>query len=472
MKEVTPKTVADKYGVNLILTGSLQHMGSTRLLVLNLLNAANGQQVKTAEVSIDADELFQGHDLIRTQALELLGWTVPEELTAKFMAQRPQLDGAFKEYVQGRGYLYRFDQVGNLDKALETFERAIEIDPNYENAYVGLAEAQLRKFLKTGETLWLETMDNVISKLSQISPQNTQVKFLSAELAMKKGEYETAIQLYQESVDQNPNHALSQIGLAKAFYKNGNKAMAENIYQIVSQSEPNNWRVISGFGIFYFQVSNYQGALEQFKLLSEMSPNNDVGVRNMAAAYYSLGDIENAIVYTKQAIELNPSDRAYSNLGTMLFYIKSFDEAIEAYRKAVELQNTYYVHWGNLGDAYRMTKSSKAKASYQKAVGFALEALDLNPNDTTLIADLAYYYANTDQKDLSLMYAKQIGEGHSATDNFMVATAYEVLGDTDMVLNHLTQAINKNYPLDEILNTPLLESSRKDIRFAQLTTDL
>ena len=165
MKDQSLKAVADKYGVNLVLTGSIQHMGSTRLLVLNLLNAVTGQQVKTAEVSIQADELFQGHGLIRTQALELLDWSVPKDVTEKFNAERPQLDGAYREYIRGRGYLYRDDQQGNLLNSIKAFDRSISIDANYQLAYVGLAEAQYRLYTESKDISWLKSMENTVNEL-------------------------------------------------------------------------------------------------------------------------------------------------------------------------------------------------------------------------------------------------------------------------------------------------------------------
>ncbi len=468
MKDQSPQKVTDKYGVNLILTGSLQHLGSTRLLVLNLLNASSGQQMNTTEVSIEADQLFQGHDLIRAEALSLLGWTVPDELEAQFAAQRPQLDGAYKEYVQGRGYLYRFDQSGNADKAMAAFKEAIVIDKYYENAHVGLAEVQLRKFHQTGETGWLDLMAVTIDDLAAINPNNPQINYLSAELAMKKGEYQQAVNLYQASVEQNPQHALSQIGLAKAHHKVGNADVAESIYQSVSQSDPNNWRVVSGFGIFYFQVGNYQGALKQFKRLSEMSPNNDLGVRNMAAAYYALGDIDNAIIYTRLAIKLNPSDRAYSNLGTMLFYDQRYVEAVDAFQQAVELRGDYYLHWGNLADAYRLTVDNRKVDAYLQAADLAQTALNLNPNESLAKAHLAYYLANVEQNESAVAFAQQINSRNSGLENFVVATAYDAVGDVNNALQHLAWAIEKKYPVDEILNTPLLENSKQNPLFKEL----
>jgi serine/threonine-protein kinase len=471
MKDQSPKKVADKYGVNLILTGSIQHMGSTRLLVLNLLNAEDGQQLKTVEVSIDAEQLFQGHGKIRKQALALLNWSIPEELSVKFKADRPQLDGAYKEYVQGKGYLYRFDQKGNSDKALESFQKAINIDPNYKNAYVGLAEVYLRKYHKSKDSNWLDSMSLAINKLAKIDPFNVQISFLSAELAMKKGEYETAKDLYEVSIKQNKKHIKSQIGLAQSYSKMNNFTMAEQVYRSAALLAPNNWKVNVFFGIFYFQNGKYNKALIQFKELTKKSPNNNYGYRNMAASYYSLGDINNAILYTKKAIELKPSSIAYSNLGTMLFYEKKYTESVIAYEKALDLNKSNYLYWGNLADAYKIVGDSKSEMFYLSAANKAKATLNTNPNDTSVIADFAYYLANLNRKKEALNYIEKIGVSNVGSDNFIIATAYDRLNMTKHAIKHLKVALNKNYSLDEIINTPLLENSRKDKDFIKLISN-
>lgn len=468
MKEVTPKAVADKYGVELILTGSMQHMGSTRLVVLNLLDAQSGQQLKTSELIINADDLFGGHTLIREQAMALLDWPLSESFVNSFNAERPVLDGAYKHYVEGRGYLYRFDQPGNADNALLAFEEAINTDGKYQNAYFGLAETQLRKYIKTSESDWLEKAEETVNTLSKLSDDNKGISFLKAEIAYQRGNYNEAVNLYEKNLNANKNHVASKIGLANALKQSGEKDKAEKVFIETIENHPNNWRVVSGFGIYYFQVGNYQGALEQFRQLSLMSPNNDLGVRNMAAAYYALGNIDQAIKYTIQAIQINPSDRAYSNLGTMYFYEKDYQKSIEAYLKAIEFNQDSYLTWGNLADAYKLIRSQEDINAYHKAAKLAEKSIQINPNNSASIAHLAYYYANLNDRKGSMIQASKIGSNHSGLENFTVATAYDILNDEEKTITHLQYAIDNNYPIEEIKNTPLLVNIKKSDKYKRL----
>ncbi|MEZ5473181.1 MAG: protein kinase [Marinicella sp.] len=461
MKEVTPKAVADKYGVELILTGSMQHMGSTRLVVLNLLDAQSGQQLKTTEVSIRADDLFNGHALIREKVMELLDWPMTQSQKDQFNAQRPQLDGAYKYYVEGRGYLYRYDHEGNLDDAIQSFNNAIEIDPNFENAHVGLAEAYLNQYTKTKEGDWLAKMIDSISTLESLNKNNTYIHYLAAEAELIQGNYERAISLYLKSLDKNPNYKDAQIGLARAYNKAGNVELAEQTYNSALNNSPNNWNVIVNLGVFYAQIGNYTKALEQFKRLTVISPNNHIGYRNVAGIYYLKNDINNAIKYSKIAIKIKPSDRAYSNLGTMLFSIKKYQEAIDNYVKATELNKNFFIHWGNLADAYKLAKIDKYKQAYETAVEKAQQSLIIDSNDTMTSAHLAYYLANLGKREESLKIAETFSRENSGSENFVIATTYELLNKTDKAVESLSWALEKQYPFDEIVNSPLLQKTKE-----------
>ncbi|MEZ5365139.1 MAG: hypothetical protein R2748_23135 [Bryobacterales bacterium] len=65
---------------------------------------------------------------------------------------------AYERYLQGKGYLQRFDQEGNVDLAIESLERAAEDDPDYAPAYAELSEAYWQKFNETSNRDWVESL--------------------------------------------------------------------------------------------------------------------------------------------------------------------------------------------------------------------------------------------------------------------------------------------------------------------------
>lgn len=469
MKEPSVQKIANKYGVNLVLTGSLQHMGSTRLMVLNLINAQDGQQLKTAEITIDANQLFQGHASVRTQALALLDWSIPDELTAQFQAEKPQLDGAYKAYVEGIGYLYRYDQSFNLNKAISAFNHAIEIDSNYQLAYVGLAETQLRQFILTNDIDWLQLMEQTISQLNEINPQHPMLSYLSAEILFKKGKYHEAITLFEKNLIIDPMHLPSLFGLTHVHEQLNAIDKIEEIYIQVNNISPNNILASMNLGTVYYKNGYYKKAIEQFTKVTKIAPNNHWAYMNIGAMYYSMGEIKKAIEYTKVAMQINPTSDVFANLGSMYFYQGNYEQAVNMYEKMIELSSKDYINWGNLGDAYLYAKNNKSRMAYQKAIELAHQAIELNPNDAFAISHVAYYLANLNKRDNAMKYAQQISHKDTGQENFLTAAAYALLNETDLAFEHINYAMAKNYSLEEIKNSPLLDNIKKDKRFDKLT---
>ena len=67
-----------------------------------------------------------------------------------------RLAEAYRAYLEGRGYVQRYDVEGNIDKAVQSFESAIAIDDTYALAYSGLAEAFWRKADAVNDEQWAD----------------------------------------------------------------------------------------------------------------------------------------------------------------------------------------------------------------------------------------------------------------------------------------------------------------------------
>lgn len=472
LEQQTSKAVYDNYAADLVLTGSIQHLGSTRQVVLNLLSAADGRIVSTTELSIAADKLFEGQAQVREQVVRLLGWTVSDNLRTSFAAHRPQLDGAYKDYLDGMGYLYRFDQPQNLDKALAAFQRAIALDSGYTDAYVGLAKAQLTKYQDTRDSRWLVMMEQNITQLTKLNSNLPELTHLLGALYVEKGEYQDAIDEYLLSLQKHNTNVETYIRLAWAYSKLNQLDNAKATFEQAVKLAPNDVSVKLDFAMFYYRQGHYQQAIEKFSELVQKVPNHQFAYHNMAASYYLLGQIKQAILYTEKAISIDPNASSYANLGTMRFYQQDYRAAVDAYEHAIALNGQDFIDWGNLADGYRFAGSDKTKTTYLKAIALAKQALTINPNEPLTLSAIAYYLACAGDEAESLKYASQITPDHAGEYQFYVATAYATLGHTQQAIAHLTIALDKHYPLDEILTTPILAALRETSEFKQFASGL
>jgi serine/threonine protein kinase/Flp pilus assembly protein TadD len=468
LEDPSVTSIYNKYGVDVVITGSIQHMGSTRNIHLSLINGADGRQLKSLQLTIDANQLFAAQSQIRQQVMDLLGWQIPATLSKKFAAQQPVFDGAYKYYLQGQGYLYRFDHGDNINQALTSFQAAIELDSKYADAYVGLAEVQLRNFIESKDVSWLVPMRRTIEQLQHININHPMLSYLQGELKLKQGDYTNAVKLFTHSLELNPNFLKAYTSLSLSFIQLGELLEAERILMQAYDLIPNNIMVLTDLGAYYFESGDYHRAIEYFDLLAKQTPNNYISYLNLSACHYLNGDIEKAILAAQQSLVIQKNSDGYANLGTYYFILSDYEKSVAAYEKMIALNDSDYINWGNLADAYRFANNDKYFESFKQAILLAEQALRLNPYNKEAISSLAYYYANLDNIEKTNFYAKKISDKDLGEDQFFIAAAYARVNMAETALDYLILAINNNYSIAEITNSPLLNNLKSDPAFQQL----
>jgi tetratricopeptide (TPR) repeat protein len=106
--------------------------------------------------------------------------------------------------------------------------------------------------------------------------------------------------------------------------------------------------------------------------LVENTPQNSIDWNELGNSYAKSKKIDNAIEAYKRAIEMNPKyGQPYCNLGLTYYRLGKYDLAVLLYKKSIELldvQEDRAVSWNRLGDAYRrLGDYGNALAAYQKA---------------------------------------------------------------------------------------------------------
>ena len=468
MGQPTVEDLYKKFGIDIVVTGSVQHMGSTRNVILSVINGSDGRQLKSTQLSIDAEHLFEAQRDVRSQVIKLLNWQIPQSLTEQFATQKPQLDGAYKHYLEGQGYLYRYEHSDNVEKAIQAFESATSIDPLYGDAYAGLAQAQMRRFEETKKSELLAPVAKTVERLKQVDQQHRLLSFLQGDLALKQGQYNKAVKAFTYSIEVSPNFLKGYLGLSDAYQETGQTLLAEKTLLDAFQIMPKNNQLLVNLGVYYYSYGNYLKAIDYFEKLSQQAPNNYIAYLNASACYYLVGNIEQAITTVQKAIDIEPTADSYANLGTMYFILKDYHNAVLAYEKMITINDSDYVKWGNLADAYRFANNTKFTHTFEQAIKLAELSLKLNPNDKNAMASLAYYYANLHHKEKSKFYAQKIKQEDKGSTQFLVAAAYARLNLSAQAVHYLNFAINNQYSISEISNSPLFDNLKDEPSFQQL----
>jgi tetratricopeptide (TPR) repeat protein len=141
------------------------------------------------------------------------------------------------------------------------------------------------------------------------------------------------------------------------------------------------------------------------------------------------------------------------------------------FEKAADMQPNAENYVGNLADGYRWAgEREKARAAYDKAIGLALKAIQVNPRDAATRGNLALYYAKRGDAAAAQRFMKEARaiDPKSVDLLYNEAVLSALVGDKDRAFADLGKALDAGLPLSSVETDPDMRGLRSDPRFAAL----
>ncbi|MEW6145217.1 MAG: tetratricopeptide repeat protein [Thermodesulfobacteriota bacterium] len=281
--------------------------------------------------------------------------------------------GAAGLYKQGREEFLKFTPEG-FDKAISLYNHAIKADPNYAQAYAGLAEVysfmgyyryQVREEY---EKFYNDSYVNM-AKALQINPNLEEVQLALAYSYLQLSREKDAKAAAQKILAKNPNNAEAMYILWSASGENPDSPEIRKVLQLSPKFVP----AYVGLGnALFFKKRAYGQATENFRKAAEIAPSAQI--HNLfGTALRTQGHYNEAIDEYEKAIKENPNYApAYMNLGITYYYLNKFNQNIENQKKAISLNPNY-------PDAYFFIAQGYEKANNpQQAVVYYKKFLDVS----------------------------------------------------------------------------------------------
>jgi serine/threonine-protein kinase len=464
------------YGVNLVVSGSVQRRGDNLRVVLGLVDAQTHRQLDAQPVELPAAQLPSLEDGAVAKLADMLNVAISPQQRDLLRAATSPVASAHEAYLRGRGFLYRYDVPGNFARARAAFEDAVQLDPDFAVAYASLAQTLVRMYVLGVDQAALEAGRQAATRAIELNQRLASghmamgaVYVAAKQPAEAERELETAVSLDRE--DPATHRELATL------YQNQRKfAEEERVLQRAVAVRPGDWISQNELGVFYRSQQRYAEAEQAYRKVISLSPDNHLGYRNLGVALSSLGRNREAEEYLRKALALQPQASVYNNLGAILMFEKRYVEAVPIMEKASELAPTElptsFRLWGNLGDAYWLAKRDpqKARDAWLRAAQIVEQQLTGNAGDAERLSLLANYRAKAGQKEeairrieSALAYAP-----NSATVRYQASLTYAILSQNDRALSELKLAIDRGYSVSEIRVAPELEPLRMNPQYQML----
>ncbi len=303
--------------------------------------------------STNATDLYrQGETL-----LELKRYKDALNVYSRAVELKPQYAEAYKG--QGNAFL----ELKRYEDALEAYDKAIQIQPNYLEAWNG-----------RGKTLdYLQRYEEAIASFDavlKIQPNSLQAWNERGNVQIKLQEYSEAIASFDKAVKLQPNDSLAwyRRGIALHNLRRYQEALAS--YDKAVEYKPDSSETWYQRGNTLINLQKYKEAVESYDKAVQFQPNFQTAWYSRGSALNNLRDFKESVTSFERAVKLNPSDyEAWYGRGWALHQLQRYEEAVDSYDKAVKLQPNSDQAWYNLGNAlYNLKQYQEAIASYNRAV--------------------------------------------------------------------------------------------------------
>jgi eukaryotic-like serine/threonine-protein kinase len=462
--------IARSLGANTLVQGMVQGNGDKIRIILNMEDVVNGKRIWSQQFDGVPADLFTLEDHIYAQVVAAMDVNPTNEENANAEARPTDNVASYDFYLRGRNAL-RVNDAKSIQTALDFFNQAVKQDPKFALAYTGVAQASLRMFGLTNDGFWTQKALAAAQQALQLNDKLPEVHSTLGSVYRATGKYSEAIAELNRAQALAPNSDEVYWRLGNVYLSKGDTPHAIEAFQKAIQLNPYYWVNENSLGNAYFNVGDYDKALEAFKQVMTLEPDVNNGYVNSGTVLVEQGKYAEAVPLLQRALQIEPDAAAYTNIGTAYFFLRRFSEAAQAFEKAVAINSNDTQLVVNLGDAYRaLGQKDKAQAAYQQAISVGYKQLQTNPQDSSVMAEIALSYANVG----NVKEAETLIGRARALDKKDVNIAYTevqiaaLTGKSSQAVTLLADALENRFPADYAAHDPDLDSLHDNPEFAKL----
>jgi tetratricopeptide (TPR) repeat protein len=234
---------------------------------------------------------------------------------------------------------------------------------------------------------------------------------------------EKAIEHFETAIAMEPDSSSTYYAVGVAHYAKNDLKNAQSNLEIALLKKPDFGEAARLLGGIYIATADektsskdtvgtlavYRNAIRKLEIACQSGSGTPEDTTNLLLAYDKVGDWEKALLVSRKAVENDPTNKLYRYAyGTYLLRGEKFEQSIEQFKKAIQIDPGYADAIFNSGAAYLnwgIMLQEKANPAYREKFAAALPYLEKSaeyrPDDALLWQTLGQLYANLMKPDKS-----------------------------------------------------------------------
>ena len=223
-------------------------------------------------------------------------------------------------------------RIERYDAAIESYEQAIKVNPNY-------AETHMNKGSALQEKGKLDAAIESFNKALSINPYHSIAHFNMGNALDKKGELDAAMVCYKKAIKIKPDYAEAYFNMGIVLENKGELGAAMESYKQAIKIKPDHAEAYNNMGNALKDNGDLDAAIDSYKQVLKIKPDYDVACNNMGIILTEKGEFDAAINSFSQAIKIKPDyAEAYSNMGIALNYKGDLDASTDSFKQAIKIK--------------------------------------------------------------------------------------------------------------------------------------
>ncbi len=305
------ETIARRLNVSTVLECDLQQVGETVRVRSRLVEAATGAVLWSDEIDRPATNIFAIQDAVARAVTDELQVTLAGGAETRLVVQGTTVPEAYEAYLRGR-FLWSQRTETSLHNAITQFQRAVDLDPDYAEAYSGLADSHL---VVSGYVLSAEDRDYRTNNMQGL---------IAA----------------QKAVDLASDLGMAHTSLGWGLFLTGDWEGAEREFKLAIDLSPGYATGHHWYGYSLMATGKTSEAMTQMERAMELDPLSAVISLHLGWALAAAGRREEAMEQKLNTIDLAPGwPPGWESLSAELLESGRHAEALEAWVNAARLSN-------------------------------------------------------------------------------------------------------------------------------------
>lgn len=372
--DVSVDKVAGDLSVHGVLTGRIVQLGDNLTIKIELVDARDNTHVWGEQYSRKMSEIISMQEGIAKEISEKLQLKLSGEDEKRVSKRYTNNSEAYQLYLRGRFYWNKRTEE-SLKKGIDYFNQAIDKDPTYALAYVGVA--------------------NCYAMLTELEASPPKELYPKVKAAAAK------------AIEIDDTLAEAHTSLAAVNEYEWNWAEAENQYKRAIELNPNYETAHHWYAAYLISRLRSDEAIREMKQALELDPLSLIINTSMGRVLFGARQYDQAVEQLKKTLDMDPNfAEAHFQIGMAYEQKRMYEEAIREFERSVELfDDRAMMAW--VARAYAV---SGRRADAERVL---MELMEISKQKYVSPYPLATVYAALGDKDRAFEWLEKVYQERS-----------------------------------------------------------